>query len=89
MAGQQELTVELADADETPEYAVFERVEELGWGDGLPIIVPTAQRVAAMLATVDRAPEEVLAVLPPAEVPATIEMIASAGRSAFSCALAM
>lgn len=38
---------------------------ERGWGDGLPVIPPTSERVAAMLRGTRRAPEEPVAVLPP------------------------
>jgi hypothetical protein len=34
---------------------------ERGWTDGLPIILPTEERVAAMLASTNRAPDEVVA----------------------------
>jgi len=56
-------------ADESPE-TVFEYFAERGWGDGLPLVPPTPERVDAMLAAcaVDGArvdPDEVLAVLEP------------------------
>ena len=35
-------------ADTTPE-AMFELFEEHGWGDGLPLVPPTTERVEAML----------------------------------------
>ena len=47
----------------------FERINELylerGWGDGLPIVPPTAQRVEQMLAYCDRPWDEPVANIPP------------------------
>jgi hypothetical protein len=50
---------------------------ERGWGDGLPAIPPTRERVAAMLAGVRRKPEEIVAVLVPRLGRATVEAIAA------------
>ncbi|NQZ96686.1 MAG: hypothetical protein HRU01_09265 [Myxococcales bacterium] len=49
-------------ADDTPE-TLLERFEERGWGDGLPLIPPTPERVLAMLGGAD--PSEIIATLPP------------------------
>ncbi len=49
---------------------------EQGWGDGLPVIPATAERVSRMLAGTRRAPEELVAVLPPRLGQATVERIA-------------
>lgn len=46
---------------------------ERGWGDGLPLIPPTAQRVAAMLAATDYAPARALLHMPN---PCTVEKAA-------------
>ena len=54
--------LELADTD--PE-AMFELFEQHGWGDGLPLVPPTPERVDAMLERSDGDPDEELAVLPP------------------------
>ena len=54
----------------------FDRMVELGWTDGLPVIPPTPERVAAMLAGTRRAPHEVIAELAPSEGLATVEKIA-------------
>ncbi len=47
----------------------FERINELclerGWGDGLPIVPPTVQRVEAMLSYCDRPWNEPIARIPP------------------------
>jgi hypothetical protein len=50
--------------------------EEKGWTDGLPIIPPTEDRVERMLARTDRKPADVVGVVPPRWVPATVEKIA-------------
>ena len=55
-------------------YASLEVVDELdfldlaeasGWGDGLPLIVPTRQRVDEMLSYCSCAPDESLGAVPP------------------------
>src|SRR5580765_2466355 len=50
--------------------------EEKGWTDGLPIIPPTEERVAQMLAAVQRGPQDVIGSVPPRWAPATVEKIA-------------
>lgn len=47
-----------------------------GWTDGLPVIPPTPERVAAMLDATARDPLEELAVLPPRQGVATVEAVA-------------
>ncbi|MDO8364177.1 MAG: hypothetical protein Q7V88_14885 [Actinomycetota bacterium] len=49
---------------------------ERGWGDGLPLVPPTTERVAAMLAYSPAAPAEVIAELPPLRAPCTVEKLA-------------
>ena len=57
----------------TPQDVVFEgSFEEVnrlfyenGWGDGLPIVPPTVEKVAQFLAFTDRDPDEVIGALPP------------------------
>jgi len=49
-------------ADERPE-TLFEVFESRGWGDGLPLVPPTLDRVQAMLAGGD--PDVVIGTLPP------------------------
>ena len=45
---------------------LIEVLASLGWGDGLPVVAPTPERVDAMLAGCnDHDPEEVVATLPP------------------------
>jgi hypothetical protein len=50
--------------------------EEKGWGDGLPIVPPTEDRVERMLAAVRRKPDEVIGTVPPRWAPATVEKVA-------------
>ena len=52
--------------------------EEKGWGDGLPIIPPTEERVAQMLAA-QRKPDEMIGAVPPRWAQATVEKIAING----------
>lgn len=56
--------------------AVFEEFYERGWCDGLPIIPPTPERVAAMLDGVDEDPQTVVATISPSHNEATLEKIA-------------
>ena len=52
-------------------------IMERGWGDGLPAIPPTPERVARMLSATRRRPEDVAAILVPRLGRATIEVIAA------------
>ena len=54
--------LELADTDPEAMFALF---EQHGWGDGLPLVPPTPERVDAMLEHGEGDPDEQLAVLPP------------------------
>ncbi len=60
--------------------AVLDAFAARGWGDGLPMVAPTEERVVAMLAgpgsPADADPDEVIAVLPPRSGQATRRMIA-------------
>ena len=64
-------TVELADLEDEVE-AAYAR----GWTDGLPVVPPTEARVLAMLRGTSRAPDEVVAVVPPDLAPCTVEKVA-------------
>ena len=64
-------TVELADLEDEVE-AAYDR----GWTDGLPVVPPTEERVLRMLRGTRRAPDEVVAVVPPDLVPCTVEKVA-------------
>jgi hypothetical protein len=54
----------------------FEAMWERGWTDGLPVVPPTESRVLAMLDATTRAPDEVVALVPPNLVPVTVEKVA-------------
>ncbi|MBW1786897.1 MAG: thioredoxin family protein [Deltaproteobacteria bacterium] len=47
-----------------------------GWTDGLPVVPPTEVRVVRMLQGTDRAPDEVVGVIPPNQAPCTVEKVA-------------
>jgi hypothetical protein len=63
--------VEFAELEDT-----FEAMYERGWSDGLPLVPPTPERVMAMLAGTTRSPDDVVAVVPPNLVEATVEKVA-------------
>ena len=67
--GAAELAVE-ADKD------LIEVCYENGWTDGLPVVPPTPERVARMLAGTDRASDELIAAVPPKWGRATVEKVA-------------
>lgn len=56
--------------------AVFEYTIAQGWSDGLPVIPPTPERVARMLASTSRAADDVVAQLGPRCGDATVERVA-------------
>jgi hypothetical protein len=55
---------------------LFAEVERRGWGDGLPVIPPTPERVAAFVAAAGSPASLNIADLAPAWSPATVEKIA-------------
>jgi hypothetical protein len=58
-------------------YAAIDRhYQDQGWTDGLPIVPPTEDALREFLRFTDRAPREVVAVLPPRQGEATVERIA-------------
>ncbi len=63
--------VELAELEDE-----YEAMVERGWSDGLPLIPPTEKRVLAMLSGTKRAPDEIVANVPPDLVPCTVEKVA-------------
>jgi hypothetical protein len=63
--------VDLGDAEDEIE-AMYAR----GWSDGLPLVPPTPERVARMLAGTTRRPDDVVAVVPPDLVECTVEKVA-------------
>jgi hypothetical protein len=56
--------------------AINRHYQDQGWTDGLPIVPPTEEDLRAFLRYTDRAPREVVAVLPPRQGEATVERIA-------------
>jgi hypothetical protein len=68
---------ELLDLADSAPDALIDLFEERGWGDGLPLVPPTPERVEAMLASLgDVDPDEVVATLPPRFGEATRRIIA-------------
>ena len=65
--------VEIADAEDELEM-MFTR----GWADGLPVVPPTEQRVLAMLTGTSRAPDEIVAIVPPDLADVSVEKVAIA-----------
>ncbi|MEY4229698.1 MAG: hypothetical protein RLZZ362_547 [Actinomycetota bacterium] len=63
--------IELADLDDE-----MEKLFDLGFTDGLPVVPPTAERVLRMLQGTTRPPDEVVAIVPPDLVEVTVEKIA-------------
>ena len=56
--------------------AFYDFAEARGWGDGLPLIPPTHDRVQALLETVDELPDAVSGVVEPRRGEATAEKVA-------------
>jgi len=54
----------------------FEAMFARGWSDGLPLVPPTEERVVAMLGGTTRAPDELVAVVPPDLVECSVEKVA-------------
>ena len=65
--------IEVADELESIQRLYLER----GWSDGLPIVPPTPERVAAMVEAVNLDPQQVVAEIPPQYGAATVERIAT------------
>ena len=63
--------IELAELDDEMEL-MFER----GFTDGLPVVPPTEARVLRMLQGTTRAPDEIVAIVPPDLVEITVEKVA-------------
>lgn len=55
----------------------MEQCYTLGWTDGLPVVPPTVERVAAFVSYVQRAPEEVLGTLPERRREVTLGAVAA------------
>jgi hypothetical protein len=61
--------------DESPE-TIYGLLAESGWGDGLPVVAPTVERVDAMLAGYSGSADELLAILPPRSGACTVRLAA-------------
>jgi hypothetical protein len=66
-------TRHVVDADPV---AFSQLATERGWGDGLPLVPPTPERVEDALSEAGWEPEEVIATLPPLRAPCTAEKLA-------------
>lgn len=64
--------VEFSDLEDEIE-ACFDR----GWSDGLPVVPPTEARMLRMLEGTTRAPDEIVAVVPPNLTECTVEKVAA------------
>lgn len=53
-----------------------EALVDRGWSDGLPVVAPSRARVLRMLEGTTRAPDEVVATVPPNLTPVTVEKVA-------------
>lgn len=53
-----------------------EQAYDRGWTDGLPIVPPTDDRILRMLTGTDRAPDEVVGIMPPDMKECTVEKVA-------------
>ncbi len=69
------LTTDLLEVPADP-AALYELSLEEGWGDGVPLLPPTDDRVLALLDATPLAPDHVLGVLPPQHAVATVELVA-------------
>ena len=67
---------QLLDISSDDAEALMDCFSTRGWGDGLPMVAPTPERVEAMLAGCGRDPDEVVATLPPRSGVATRRIIA-------------
>lgn len=65
--------IDVADAEDDIQM-MFTR----GWTDGLPVVPPTEQRVMKMLGGTERAPDELVATVPPDLIDVTVEKVAIA-----------
>jgi len=69
------LAAEVVEADD--ETLAFYALSTLrGWGDGLPVVAPTEERVRATLAATPYHADDVIAALPPSGNEATVELAA-------------
>ena len=67
----------LAEIPDESYEASWEAMEARGWGDGLPIVLPTPDRVERFVKASGREPDEVIGVVPVRQGSATVEVIAA------------
>ena len=70
------MTVEIEE-ERTDTLATFAKFVKAGWTDGLPVIAPTARRVAEFVERTGRDADEVVAAIPPLGGAATIRKLAA------------
>jgi hypothetical protein len=72
------MTVAAAARIEAPaDYEAFDAfARDRGWSDGLPLVPPTPERVAACLAATGHLGDEIVAALPPSGAACTMEKLA-------------
>src|SRR5437867_1349457 len=66
----------MSQADSDPDADAIERLFDRGVTDGLPVVPPTRERVEHAIAASGRAPDELIALVPPNYGRATVEKIA-------------
>ncbi|HVW42016.1 MAG TPA: hypothetical protein VHC18_11780 [Amycolatopsis sp.] len=59
------LQPDLLEVEDLESNTLVELFASKGWGDGLPLVAPTVERVETMLAAVDTDPDELLGTIPP------------------------
>ena len=70
------MTAELIELADASQEAVDDYLEAQGWSDGLPVVAPTSERVAAMVEAAGRPGDHSLGPMPPRQGDATIEALA-------------
>ena len=78
MASQLHLRSQQYDVEDSPD-AVLDYAMSQGWGDGLPVIPPTEERVWGMIQESGLAPDHVVGIVGPGNREATVEKIAING----------
>jgi hypothetical protein len=68
-------TIEVTGRHAVDPIAAIEYCYQQGWTDGLPVIPPTEERVAAFLAQLDRGRDEVLGAVPERRRQVTVEQV--------------
>jgi hypothetical protein len=70
-------TIEVTGPEAADPIAAIEFCYQQGWTDGLPVIPPTEERVAAFLAHLERGRDEVLGMVPERRRRVTVEQVAA------------